>query len=126
NAAAIAGVVESITALDKFKHNPKLTQNPVVKERKPGIYMVMGDTAEIVAKRYKISREEQDKYSLASQQHTARAQAEGFFNDELAPITVTRAILDKKTGEIVGQEEHFCDRDECNRADTTLEGLAAL
>jgi len=88
--------------------------------------MVMGNTAEIVAKRYKISREEQDKYSLASQQRTARAQTEGFFRDELTPITVTRAILDKKTGEIVGQEEHCCDRDECNRPDTTLEGLAAL
>jgi acetyl-CoA acetyltransferase family protein len=124
--ATIAGGVESITALDKFKHDPKLTQNNWVKERKPGIYMVMGNTAEVVAKRYKISREEQDKLALASQQRTARAQAEGFFNDELAPITVTRGILDKKTGEIVGQEEHFCDRDECNRPDTTLEGLATL
>jgi acetyl-CoA acetyltransferase family protein len=123
---AIGGGVESITALDKFKHDPQLTQNMVVKERKPGIYMVMGNTAEIVAKRYKISREEQDKYSLASQQRTARAQVEGFFDDEIDPITVRRAILDKKTGEIVGQEEHLCDRDECNRPDTTLEGLAAL
>src|SRR5207248_2124062 len=84
--AVIGGGVESITALDKFKHDPMLTNNPWVKERKPGIYMVMGNTAEVVAKRYKISREEQDKYSLASQQRTARAQAEGFFNDELAPI----------------------------------------
>jgi acetyl-CoA acetyltransferase family protein len=124
--AAIAGGVESITALDKFKHDPKLTQNNWVKERKPGIYMVMGNTAEVVAKRYKIGREEQDRLALASQQRTARAQAEGFFNDDLAPITVTRAILDKKTGEIVGQEEHFCDRDECNRPDTTFEGLATL
>jgi acetyl-CoA acetyltransferase family protein len=124
--AAIAGGVESITALDKFKHDPKLTQNPWVKQRQPGIYMVMGNTAEVVAKRYKISREEQDKFALASQQRTARAQAEGFFSDEMAPITVTRAILDKKTGEPVGQEEHCCDRDECNRPDTTLEGLAAL
>lgn len=123
---AIAGGVESITALDKFKHDPKLTQNPWVKERLPGIYMVMGNTAEVVAKRYKISREEQDKFALMSQQRTARAQAEGFFSDEIAPIKVTRGILDKKTGEIVGQEEHLCDRDECNRADTTLEGLAAL
>ncbi|HEY2412894.1 MAG TPA: thiolase family protein [Pirellulaceae bacterium] len=124
--AAIAGGVESITALDKFKHDPKLTENPVVKECKPGIYMVMGNTAEVVARRYKISREEQDKLALASQQRTARAQAEGFFKDEITPITVTRAILDKKTGEIVGQEEHCCDRDECNRPDTTLEGLASL
>jgi acetyl-CoA acetyltransferase family protein len=124
--AAIGGGVESITALDKFKHDPKLTINPRVKEHKPGIYMVMGNTAEVVAQRYKISREEQDKLAFASQQRTAQAQAEGFFNDELAPITVTRAMLDKKSGEIVGQEETFCDRDECNRPDTTLEGLAAL
>ena len=77
--------------------------NPWVKEHKPGIYMVMGDTAEVVAKRYKISREAQDEYSLLSQQRTARAQQEGFFKEELAPMQVTRGILDKKTGEIVGQ-----------------------
>ena len=76
--AAIGGGVESITALDKFKSDPKLTINPWVQERQPGIYMVMGNTAELVAKRYKISRESQDEYALASQQRTARAQAEGF------------------------------------------------
>jgi len=87
---------------------------------------VMGDTAEIVAKRYGISREAQDEYSLLSQQRTARAQTEGFFKDELAPLQVTRAILDKKTGEVIGKEERLCDADECNRPDTTLEGLASL
>src|SRR6476660_2332004 len=94
----IAGGVESITALDKFKHDPQLTQNMVVKERKPGIYMVMGNTAEVVAKRYKISRQAQDEYSLASQQRTARAQVEGLIDEELAPMTVTRGVIDKKTG----------------------------
>ena len=69
-----------------------------MKEHKPGIYMVMGDTAEVVAKRYKISREAQDEYSLASQQRTARAQQEGFFKEEMAPMQVMRGILDKKTG----------------------------
>jgi acetyl-CoA acyltransferase len=88
--------------------------------------MVMGDTAEVVAKRYQISREAQDVYSLSSQQRTGRAQADGFFQEEITPIQITRGILDKKTGEIVGKEEHLCDRDECNRPDTTLEGLAAL
>ena len=88
--------------------------------------MVMGDTAEVVAKRYKISREAQDEYSLVSQQRIARAQADGFFKEELAPMKVTRGILDKKTGEITSREEHVCDRDECNRPDTTLEGLASL
>jgi acetyl-CoA acetyltransferase family protein len=119
--AAIGGGVESITMMVR-DNNP----NPWVLERKPGIYMVMGDTAEVVAKRYKISREVQDEYSLSSQQRTARAQNEGFFREELAPIKVTRGIVDKKTGEIVSREEHLCDRDERNRPDTTLEGLAAL
>lgn len=119
--AAIGGGVESITMMTRDS-NP----NPWVLERKPGIYMVMGDTAEVVAKRYKISRQVQDEYSLLSQQRTARAQQEGFFAGELAPLNVTRGILDKKTGEVVGREEHLCDRDECNRPDTTLEGLLSL
>ncbi len=119
--AAIGGGVESITMM-KRDSDP----HPWVQEHKPGIYMVMGDTAEVVAKRYRISREAQDEYSLLSQQRTARAQAEGFFSGEIAPMQVTRGILDKKTGEIVGREEHLCDRDECNRPDTTLEGLLAL
>ncbi len=118
---AIGGGVESITMLGR-DNNP----HPVVKEMKPGIYMVMGDTAENVAKRYGISRQAQDEYSLSSQQRTARAQAEGFFAGEITPMQVTRGILDKKTGEVIGKEEHLADRDECNRPDTTLEGLLAL
>ena len=119
--AAIGGGVESITMMSR-DDNP----NSWVLEHKPGIYMVMGDTAEVVAKRYNVSREAQDLYSLSSQQRTARAQQKGFFNEELAPMKVTRGILDKKTGEMVGKEEHVCDRDECNRPDTTIEGLASL
>ncbi|HWP45231.1 MAG TPA: thiolase family protein [Blastocatellia bacterium] len=119
--AAIGGGVESITMMTR-DNDP----HPWVKEHKPGIYMVMGDTAEVVAKRYRISREAQDEYALMSQQRTARAQAEGFFDEEIAPIKVTRGIVDKKTGEMLRKEEHYCDRDECNRPDTTLEGLLAL
>src|SRR5258706_10950576 len=119
--AAIGGGVESITMLSRDS-NP----NPWVKENYPGLYMVMGDTAEVVAKRYRIGRKEQDEYSLASQQRTARAQAEGFFENEIVPIRVTRGIVDKKSGEIVGKEDYVVARDECNRADTTLEGLSAL
>jgi acetyl-CoA acyltransferase len=119
--AAIGGGLESITML-KREGDP----NPWVKERKPGIYMVMGDTAEVVAKRYKISRQAQDEYSLASQQRTARAQEAGFFKEELAPIQVVRGIVDKKTGEIAGKEDFYVDKDECNRPDTTLEGLLKL
>jgi acetyl-CoA acetyltransferase family protein len=119
--AAIGGGVESITMMSRDSD-----PHPWVKEHYPGIYMVMGDTAEVVAKRYKISREVQDEYSLLSQQRTARAQAEGFFREEIAPMEVTRGILDKKTGEIVSRENHYADRDECNRPDTTMEGLLAL
>src|SRR5881396_2560446 len=90
---AIGGGVESITMAQRDN-----SPNPWVKEHSPGIYMVMGDTAEVVAKRYRISREAQDRYALASQQRTARAQQEGFFKEELAPMHVTRGILDKKTG----------------------------
>jgi acetyl-CoA acetyltransferase family protein len=120
--AAVGGGVESITAMAGMKDD----NNPWVKEHFPGVYMVMGDTAEVVAKRYSIGREVQDLYALSSQQRTARAQAEGFFKDELAPMKVVRGILDKKTGQVVGREEHVIDKDECNRPDTTPEGLSAL
>ncbi|HJZ59884.1 MAG TPA: thiolase family protein [Gemmataceae bacterium] len=119
--AAIGGGVESITATANIKRDP----NPWVQEHKPGIYMVMGDTAEVVAKRYRISRELQDQYALSSQQRTAKAQ-QGFLQEELAPMRVVRGILDKQTGQVIGQEEHTIERDECNRPDTTLEGLLAL
>jgi acetyl-CoA acetyltransferase family protein len=119
--AAIGGGVESIS-LTPRDNQP----NPVLQEKLPGIYMVMGVTAEVVAKRYGVSRAAQDEYALASQQRTARAQQEGFYAGEIAPMKVTMAVLDKKTGEKVGTREVCCDRDECNRADTTLEGLAAL
>ncbi|MBZ5605656.1 MAG: thiolase family protein [Acidobacteriia bacterium] len=118
---AIGGGLESISLTQRNREpNPKLA------EKMPGIYMVMGDTAEVVAKRYKVSRLAQDEYSLESQKRTDRAQQEGFFAGEIAPMKVTKAILDKKTGEKIGTEEVCCDRDECNRPDTTLEGLLAL
>jgi acetyl-CoA acyltransferase len=119
--AAIGGGLESITMLKR-----DIEPNSWVMERKPGIYMVMGETAEVVAKRYKVSRQVQDEYSLVSQQRTARAQQEGFFKEELAPMQVVRAVLDKKTGEVVGKEDYTVDKDECNRPDTTLEALLKL
>ncbi len=115
------GGIESITMMER-----DTSPNPWVKEHFPGIYMVMGETAEVVAKRYKVTREAQDRFSLLSQQRTARAQQEGFLKEELAPMHVTRGILDKKTGEIAGKEEYYVEKDECNRADTTLEGLMKL
>jgi acetyl-CoA acyltransferase len=119
--AAIGGGLESIS-LTPRDFNP----NPELQVRLPGLYMVMGVTAEVVAKRYKVSRQAQDEYSLLSQQRTARAQREGFFDGEIAPMRVTRAVLDKKTGEVTSKEEVCADRDECNRPDTTLDGLLAL
>ncbi len=88
-------------------------------------YMPMIQTAEVVAKRYDISREAQDEYSLQSQQRTAAAQAAGKFADEIVPATVMMNVQDKATGEI-SQKEVTIDSDECNRPGTTLEGLAGL
>ena len=119
--AVIAGGIESITMITRDN-----SPSPIVKDRFPGVYMVMGETAEVVARKYGIGRDAQDEYALISQQRTARAQAEGFFGGELAPIQVTRAVLDKKTGEKAGEERAIVDRDECNRPDTTLEGLRKL
>ncbi|MGB9123280.1 MAG: thiolase family protein [Candidatus Angelobacter sp.] len=119
--AAIGGGVESISMAVRDS-----SPNPLLQSTMPGIYMVMGDTAEVVAKRYKVSRQVQDEYSLLSQQRTARAQQEGFFKKEIAPIKVTKSVLDKKTNEVIGKEEVVADKDECNRPDTTLEGLLAL
>ncbi len=119
--AAIGGGVESITMMERDK-----SPNPWVLEHYPGIYMVMGDTAEVVAKRYGITRRLQDEYALCSQQRIARAQREGFFTNEIAPMAVRRAVLDKKSGQKTGEEDVLADRDECNRPDTTLDGLRAL
>ena len=119
--AAIGGGVESITMMVRDD-----CPNPWLVEHKPALYMAMGETAEVVAKRYGITRKAQDEFALASQQRIARAQQEGFFKEEIAPIDVRRAILDKKTGDKVGEEDARVDRDECNRPDTTIEGLAKL
>jgi acetyl-CoA acetyltransferase family protein len=119
--AIIGGGVESITMMER-----DTSPNPWVVEHQPALYMAMGDTAEVVAKRYHITRAAQDELSLVSQQRIARAQREGWLKDELAPMQVRRAILDKKTGKPVGEEDALVEADECNRPDTTLEGLAKL
>ena len=119
--AVFGGGVESITMMTRDD-----SPNPKLKETKPGVYMAMGDTAEVVAKRYGISRDVQDEYSLQSQQRTARAQNEGFFAGELAPMDVTRGIIDKATKKIAGEEQATLAGDECNRPNTTIEALASL
>jgi acetyl-CoA C-acetyltransferase len=100
--AAIGGGVESITML-----NRDADPNPALLAARPALYMAMGDTAEVVAKRYKISRQQQDEYALRSQQRTAAAQTAGLFDEEIAPLEGLAL-------------------DECNRPNTTLEGLLAL
>jgi acetyl-CoA C-acetyltransferase len=90
-----------------------------------GVYMPMIDTAEIVGKRYEIPRERCDEFALQSQQRTAKAQAEGKFDDEIIPVTAKMAVKDKETGE-VSMQEVTLTKDEGNRPDTTLDGLAKL
>ncbi|GAB6387015.1 thiolase family protein [Stutzerimonas marianensis] len=120
----VAGGVESITLTAKSKNTDNL-YNPILQERVPGLYHSMGQTAELVARRYGVSREQQDAYSLQSQQRTARAQAEGLFQDEIVPMNVRYYTEDKATGART-EHEGVVDRDDCNRPDTTLENLAAL
>src|SRR5499425_3245327 len=92
---------------------------------KPDTYMPMINTAEVVAKRYNISREVQDAYALESQKRTAAAQAAGRLDDEIIPVTAKMAVVNRNTNEIT-YKQVTATRDECNRPDTTLEGLAKL
>ncbi|NWC87088.1 thiolase family protein [Pseudomonas reactans] len=120
----VAGGVESISLTMKSVNTDNLI-NPLLKEQVPGIYFPMGQTAEIVARRYSVSREEQDLYALQSQQRTAQAQVDGLFNDEIVPMAVKYKVEDKNTGE-VQVLEGVVDRDDCNRPDTTLASLQGL
>ncbi|WP_273826122.1 MULTISPECIES: thiolase family protein [Pseudomonas] len=120
----VAGGVESISLTLKSVNTDNLI-NPLLKEQVPGLYFPMGQTAEIVARRYQVSREQQDLYALQSQQRTAAAQAAGLFVDEIVPMAVTYAVEDKASGQIQ-QVQGVVDRDDCNRPDTTLESLAGL
>ena len=120
----VAGGVESISLTMKSVNTDNLI-NPLLKEQVPGIYFPMGQTAEIVARRYNVSREEQDLYALQSQQRTAQAQAAGLFDDEIVPMSVKYRVEDKATGQ-VQILDGIVDRDDCNRPDTTLQSLAGL
>ena len=120
----MAGGVESITSFQRANCG-EISKNPKLLENKPDIYMAMGNTAEVVARRYQLSREYQDEYALSSQRRTARAQAEGRFDDEIHPMAARWMKTDRKTGESE-ELDGVVDRDECNRPDTTPEGLAGL
>src|SRR5580704_9650094 len=119
----VAGGVESISFPGgggaRENNDPRLTQ------MYPDIHMPMIDTADIVAKRYNVSREYQDEYSLESQRRMAAAQQAGKFRDEIVPMKTKMKVVNKETKEesIV---DYTVDRDECNRPDTTAEGLAKL
>jgi acetyl-CoA acetyltransferase family protein len=118
----VAGGVESISMVQpKARH---ATEDWLM-EHKPAVYMTMIETADIVAERYGISREDQDAYGLRSQIRIAAAQEAGLFDDEIVPMQATMAVQDRETKEIT-MHEVTVDRDECNRANTTAEGLAGL
>ena len=120
----LAGGVESITMIQNDV-NMKNLPNAKIMERKPGIYMPMGQTAEVVAQRYNVTRQSQDECALLSQQRTARAQEAGLFKDEIVPMKTRWEKTDRATG-ATSEADGVVDRDECNRPDTTLEGLAKL
>jgi acetyl-CoA acyltransferase len=121
---AMAGGADSIS-MGARQQGAKAEKNPTLLEQKPEIYMAMGNTAEVVARRYQVTREQQDEYALQSQQRYAAAQADGRVAEEIAPMKATMKKVDKETGE-ESLVDVLVDRDECNRANTTLEGLAKL
>jgi acetyl-CoA C-acetyltransferase len=122
---AVGGGGESISLVQNDYANKFHAVDPALEKIKGDVYMPMIDTAEVVAKRYNISRERQDEYALESQRRTAAAQQGGKFSDELAPITTKMAMVDKNTKE-VSFKDVTLSQDEGPRPDTTAEGLASL
>ena len=119
----VAGGVESISLVQTPEM--RLGPDPELLAMHNDVYMPMIGTAEVVGKRYSVSRERQDAYALRSQQRTAAAQEAGRFDDEIIPVTAKMMVKDKVTGE-TSMKEVTIAKDEGNRADTTLEGLASL
>jgi len=122
---AIGSGVESISLVQMGGMNTKNITEEHLMKVKPALWMSMIETAEIVAERYKVSRERQDEYALESQRRTAAAQQAQKFADEIVPMQTRMKKVDKATGTetIV---DAVVDKDECNRPDTTLEGLQSL
>ncbi len=121
----VGGGLESISLVQNEHRNGFRAADPTVMKLKPTLYMAMLDTAEVVAKRYNVSREAQDVYSLESQRRTAAAQESGKFDGEILAVTCQKAITNKDTGAVT-YEEVTLRKDEGNRADTTIEGLRKL
>ena len=120
----VAGGVESISCVQN-EVNRHMRQDPAMLEMKPEIYWNMMQTAEQVAKRYGISREDQDAYGARSQQRAAAAQAAGKFTDEIVPMTTVMGVMDKVSGKI-SRKEVTITADEGIRADTTLEAVSKI
>lgn len=122
----LAGGQDNISAVQgPYFEAAMAAQDAAVSAKVPHAYMPMLKTAEVVAEKYGITREAQDIYALSSQLRTAQAQTAGRFADEIVPFATRMAIKDKATGAI-SHRDVTLDRDEGNRADTTLESLAAL
>lgn len=119
----LAGGVESISLVQTDKL--RVGADPELAAMHHDAYMPMLDTAEVVARRYGIGREEQDAYSLRSQQRTAAAQRAGKFDDEIVPVKAVKSLIDKATGKVTRQEVTLA-RDEGNRPETDLASLASL
>jgi len=122
---AVGAGIESISLVQNEHQNGYRAQDPDLIALHKHIYMPMLQTAEVVAKRYNISREAQDEYGLQSQQRTAAAQKAGIFADEIVEVTANVRLVDKATGK-EAIDTRTLALDEGNRADTTAEGLAAL
>ncbi|HSV78150.1 MAG TPA: acetyl-CoA C-acyltransferase [Ramlibacter sp.] len=122
---AVAGGLESISLVQNQHKNAHRAQSEAVLAAAPAAYIQMIETAEIVSRRYGVSRQQQDEYALQSQQRTAAAQRAGLFADEVVPLASTKLLFDKQ-GQVIGCETVLLQHDEGNRADTTLESLAAL
>ena len=121
----IAGGVESISA-NQRQTPGKSDTHPTILEKSPDIFMAMGNTAEVVARRYNVSRESQDEFSLQSQQRTGTAQKSGLFDDEIIPMKTKYAKMVNKETKETEVVDGVCVGDECNRPETTLEGLSSL
>ena len=121
----VGGGVESVSLVRNENFRMDRARDPWLEENIPSLYMTMIETAENVAKRYGISRESQDEYSLQSQMRTAKAQQNGFMDKEIVALKSTMKYKDKETGEI-SSHDVCIEKDEGNRPSTTFEGLSAL
>ncbi len=121
----LAGGCESISLVQNEHMNIHRYVDPLAIAHAPNIHMPMLDTAEVVANRYNISREAQDEYALRSQQRTADAQEAGAFDHEIVPVTATKLVTNRETGE-VSEAQVTLEKDEGNRPGTLLENLQQL